>query len=144
MARVTPEDVQVWLEPTKLRIETQDDIDPLAGSVESLVLGRLDSQFDVSTWIDEASTPAAVKTVIAMHTAAWYYNSVYSESGDGGNTYADKLMQMADQYLDRMLDGTLVIEEATDGPGISGLLSYYPTDAEDETDPRAFAMGDVF
>lgn len=150
MAHVTVKEVQSWLEKTKLRIDQDDELVE-EEQVAPLVLGRLASRFTVSGWTDATSTPEAVRKVIAMLVAAARYNAAYSETAeDAGNPYALKLEQFAWDLVERMLDGSFVLTDVTlDGPGVEGILSFYPTDAstsiDDETDAgRAFTMGQVF
>lgn len=150
MAYITPEDAQSWLEATKLRIDSNDEL-PEEPNASAYTLGKLASVFDTSIWTDDLDTPDLVKRVIAMLVAAWRYNRLYSESdSEAGNPYANKLETMANEIIDGLVAGTIVLtDETTSGPGVEGTLSFYPTDSstliDDEDDSgRKFSMGKVF
>lgn len=146
---ITLDEVQIWLEATKLRLASDDELveEP---PTSTYVLARLSGAYDTSTWSDASSTPALVRQIISMLVAARRYNKTYSEASDAGNPYADKLEQQAMTMLEQIVDGTLALEEiTTEGPSVSGTLSFYPTDSstliDDEDDAgRAFSMGARF
>lgn len=149
MALVTVDEVQAWLERSKLTLAPDDTL-PEEQTASEVVLSRLSTKFDVTKWTSTASTPKLVRKIIAMLVAAWRYNTVYSETGDSGNPYADKLEARAELLLQQILDGALVLQDVTnDGPAVKGTLSFYPTDAStainDKNDKgRVFTMGQVF
>lgn len=150
MAYVTVDEVQSWVEPTKLRFDHDDEL-PEEANASTYVLARLATVFDTSNWTDNTDTPQLVRKVIAMLVAAWRYNRIYSESDlEAGNPYANKLEQMANDILTGLVNGSMVLtDETISGPGVEGTLAFYPTDAssliddEDDSD-RKFSMGKVF
>lgn len=146
MSLVTIQDVQNWLERSKLTLDSDDDLLEETHA-RSIVLSKLATRFDTSTWVDSDSTPKLVRTIISMLVAAYRYNAVYTEvPNPETETYGDKLEQRAMDLLQQVVDGGLVLEEATDGPAVTGTLSFYPTDAstarDDEDDAGIkFTMG---
>ena len=150
--RITSADVQVWLEPTKLRIDSGD---PLAEEVPAseIVLSKLATRFDTSGWTDENDTPDLVRNILGMLVASYRYNSVYSETEDAGNPYADKLADMADNLIMGIMDGTIdLIDETLQGPTVTGTLEFLPTDKTGVNDLSPFGpeegvrfkIGDVY
>ncbi len=136
--RITSADVQVWLEPTKLRIDSGDSLAEEIPASE-IVLSKLATRFDTSGWIDETDTPDLVRQVIAMLVASFRYNSIYSETEDAGNPYADKLKDMADNLIMGILDGSIdLIDEPLQGPAVTGTLEFFPTDKTGADDLSPF------
>lgn len=149
MALVTVNEVQAWLESTKLRLGHDDEL-PEEVHLSRMVLSKLATRFDISAWVDETTTPDLVRTIIAMLVAAARYNKQYSESdSQAGNPYANKLEGLAYDMLEQLITGEMLLTDATDGPGVEGTVAFYPTDAsslldtEDDSD-RKFSMGQVF
>jgi hypothetical protein len=154
MALITLDEVQPWLEESKLRLAQDDElVEEVTAS--PLVLGKLAARFDTSTWVDENTTPEIVRKCIAMLCAAWRYNKHYSESEDGaGNPYANKLERMVwgdpPDFMGGIIGGILAgsIDIGTvDGPAAEGTIAFYPTDAAeiiDEGQAAKFSMGKVF
>lgn len=150
MALVTVAEVQAWLESTKLRLDHDDELLEEV-HLSRMVLSKLATRFDTSAWVDETTTPDLVRTIIAMLTAASRYNKQYSESdAQAGNPYANKLEGLAYDMLEQLLTGEMLLTDVTDdGPGVTGTVAFYPTDAssliddEDDSD-RKFSMGQVF
>ncbi len=136
--RITVADVQVWLEPSKLRLDSDDSLaEEIPASEE--VLSKLATRFDTSLWLDENDTPALVRQIIALKVACFRYNSIYSESDDAGNPYADKLCSMADNLIMGIIDGTInLIDEPLQGPSVEGTLAFFPTDATGANDADPF------
>ena len=150
MARIELSDAQAWVEKTKL---TFAELDPdLLQQVESQVIARLSGQFETVTWVDAATTPKMVKSVIAMLYVAWYYDRSYSEDQEQGNDYAALLRASAEALMTGILDGSVDLPEVPGSPEPGG-PSFYPTDAssalsptlEDPSlGPAAFSMGAKF
>jgi len=136
--RITPADVQVWLEPTKLRIDSGDSLAE-ENAASEIVLSKLTTRFDISDWTDTTDTPDLVRQIIAMLVASFRYNSIYSETEDAGNPYADKLKDMADNLIMGILDGSIdLIDEPLQGPGVTGTLEFFPTDKTGSNDLTPF------
>jgi hypothetical protein len=147
MARIEVADANAWTERTKL---TFNDLDSaLLTQIENIVLARIGTQIDASTWISPATTPSMIKTVIAMLYVAWYYDRTYSEDQEQGNDYAALLRAQAEVLLVGILDGSVNLPEVPDQDEPGG-PSFYPTDdssalcptAEDPSlGPASFSMG---
>jgi hypothetical protein len=149
-ALITVDEVQTWLESTKLRLATDDALAE-ESPASTIVLAKLASVFDVSGWTTAVATPKLVRKIISMLVAAWRYNALYSETdAEHGNPYADKLEKLAWSLLDGIILGQLVITEILDeGPAIEGIIDFYPTDASTAVDDEdnagiAFSMGRIF
>lgn len=144
---ITIDDVQPWLETSKLRINTDDEL-PEEPIMSEFVLARLASRLDVSTWIDESTTPELVRYIIGMLVAAMRYNKYYSETADdGGNPYADKLEAMAENLIVGILEGDIIIIGVPNAVSSTGTIAFYPTDIvglEFPEEARRFSMGKIF
>lgn len=134
MARIKVEEAQAWGEPTKLKIETLDSF--LLAHIESEVIGQLQGVLDVSTWIDQTTTPSLVRTIIAKMYVSWLYRRQYSEDTDAKNPYAQDLDTNAKMLIAGLVAGTIEIpgQPNTD---ITNPV-FYPTDASSLLDPRDF------
>jgi hypothetical protein len=134
VARITVGEAQAWVESSKLAIASLDT--NLLPQIELQVLSRLATQYDVSTWSNEATTPKMVRSVIAMLYVAWYYDRQYSEDQEAGNDYAAMLRAQAESLTVGLLDGSVEPDpdnpSATDEPGGP---SFYPTDASSALEP---------
>lgn len=133
--RVTVEEVRALAERTKLKIETLDT--ELLLHMEEEVIDRLSAQIDavtIASWVDVATTPKLIRTIISRKYFAWFYFRQYSEDvGTSENTYANKLDASAEMLLAGILDGSIII------PGITtdiSTITFYPTDASTATDPK--------
>jgi hypothetical protein len=148
---VTTEDVQAWLETTKMTVSSLDI--ELEQQIASETLGALQGKYPsyVSSWVDATSTPVIVKKVIAMQLAAWMYLRQYSESDDSV-PYANLLLQKAGELLAGLSSGATDIIEV---PGLptSGQPVFFPTDVSSATiptpdspsdGPPKFSMAQVF
>jgi hypothetical protein len=149
MTHIDPADANAWAEQTKLKIATFDAA--FLDQIEAQVLGRIASQFDVSTWVDPTTTPKMVKSIIAMLYVAWYYDKTYSEDQESGNDYAALLRAQAESLMMGILDGSINLPEVPNQE--PGGPSFYPTDdssamcptPEDPSlGPAKFSMGSIF
>lgn len=134
MARITPAEAQAWGEPTKLKITTLDT--ELLAHLEEEVLGQLAGIYDVSTWVDNTSTPKLVRTIIAKTYVCWYYQRQYSEDTDAGNPYAKSLATNAQMLIDGLIDGSITLPDVPTSQGQTA--TFYPTDESSLLDPRDF------
>jgi len=149
MARIVVADAQAWLDGTKLTIATLEPA--LLAQVESQIVSSLDNAFDITGWVDDTTTPAIVKTIIAMNYVAWLYDRSYSEDQEQGNDYAALLRAQAAALLAGLVDGSIVIPgQETENIGTpeffptdaSSVLA--PTDLEPSLGPASFNMWGVF
>lgn len=140
--------VQAWLEPTKLTVSEVDTA--LEGHVVQEVLGAIGSVYDVSGWIDSATTPSLVLTIMSMKYASRFYARVYSEN-PGEAKYAIRLAEDANTLLAGVVDKSFQLVEITDDDTSSPL--FYPTDVSSAQDPTAddpslgpaaFSMGRIW
>lgn len=150
MARITVEDVQGWVEPTKLPVEVLDL--NFLPQIETEVLALLGTVYDTAGWVDATSTPSLVRVIIAKLYAGWLYDRYYSENQAERNEYAQMLKDNANMLISGLTDGTVEI------PGIpptSGNdASFYPndisssmapgTDGDWSLGPAKFSMGKMF
>lgn len=146
MAVVTLQQVQAWLESTKLTLSAYDAELELVAQTQ--VFAAVAGQYDVSGWADNTSTPALISEIISMLIASWTYRRQYSEDSDADNWYAIWLEGKANSILDAILGGTLALVGGTPlaGDG-AGSPSFYPNDNTefDETGSEIkFAMGSVY
>ncbi len=150
-------DVNAWLEPSKLALTSQSDVNQERhDQIKTQVFGVLETIFDTTLWVDEDHTPTAVQSVLAMLYAAWTYDLTYSDDAET-NVYADKLRAVANLQLQTILNGTLVLiddntGQANTATNISG-PEFFPNDLSSSMDPSddfpsngppSFTMGSVF
>lgn len=152
MARISVAEAQAWAEASKLDIITLDPA--LVAQVETIVLGQLGRAYDPLTvqllWVNEATTPQIVRTLIAMKYVSFFYDRQYSED-EGRNPWARRLDNLADDLLEAVMRGDVDIPEIAGVTGIARAPRFYPTDSSSEEagptaeDPSAgppkFSMG---
>lgn len=141
MAHVGVDDVNTWLEASKLSVsEIEPGLDVYA---TGLIVGALISRFDTTTWVDEATTPSLVKQLIAMLYAAAFYRREYSEDlVDGtGLNWAQWLESSAGGYVSQIVSGVIDII-GLPGEVDAGLAlpAFYPTDESSIDEPAFFAV----
>ncbi|SRR6266487_3629 len=149
MARISVDDVKAWVESTKLNPQALD-LDQLS-QIEEEIFARINSIYDVSGWIDRASTPRLIQVIIAKSYTGWLYDKFYSENQSDSNHYASLIKMNAETLILGILDGTIEI------PGViasnPASASFYPNDASSAlipTDqdmslgPAKFSLGKVF
>lgn len=128
---VTLAQVQSWLQDTKYTLPEVDN--ELEGSASDKVIGFLHQRYDVSGWVDAASTPDLVIRLIAMLTAARTLRKAISED-DGDTLYPDWLEKRVMMMLEGLVDGSISIpgeEPDPDSPLGSGPV-FFPTDQATE------------
>jgi hypothetical protein len=149
VARISIEEAQAWSEPTK---GTLSDLDAaLLIQVEDQVMSMLaSSKYDISLWIDAASTPGLVRSIIAMDYVAWLYDRQYSEDSDEGNAWAKMLRATVLANINGILDGTFTLDGIPVVAEGQGTASFYPNDessaacptwGDTSTGPPKFSMG---
>jgi hypothetical protein len=146
------DDVQPWLEVSKLRLDTDDKLleEPFQSEFVKSRLASCD--IDVTVWIDAATTPSLIKSIIGMLVAAQRYNTYYSETDEeAGNPYANKLEERSMLLLEGICAGTIDLLDITDDPATTGFGSvlFYPDDdvgvlEENKEEAVRFSMGKVF
>ncbi len=148
MSHIEIRDAQAWVEKSKLDLKSVMDWE-LETQVSSQVLGRVAQAFDVSSWLDRDTTPTVIRSIIAMHYVAWWYDRTFSTDNEA-NVYANKLREAADAYLQNILDGLVPIDGVTNS---TGSPVFYPTDASSAMEPTpedpslggsTFSMGTVW
>ena len=155
MARITLPQAKAWLEPTKLQHPSALDADLLV-QVEAEILGQLATAFDISTWVDENTTPKIVQTAIAKMYAATFYDRAYSEDvSKADSSYVARLLANSAMIVTGIITGSIIIVELPPGVGGESPI-FYPNDNSSIQDPRdndgadtslgpaAFSMGQVF
>jgi hypothetical protein len=135
MPRVTPQEVQSWLEGTKSDLAGSLDSDFLR-QIEARVLGQIASAYPVSAWVSVGTTPELVRVCIAMKYAAWFYRRTYSEEGET-NQYATLLDTSANALITGIINGSIILPDATSATTVAG-PSFYPSDASSALDPINF------
>ncbi len=152
MPLIDVDDVQPWLEVSKLRLDSDDKLaeEPFQSEFVKSRLASCD--IDVTVWIDALTTPTLVKQIIGMLVAAHKYNTYYSETDEAaGNPYANKLEDRAGLLLEGICAGTIDLLDAIDDPATTGFGSvlFYPDDntgalEADKEEAVRFKMGTVF
>lgn len=129
MTHFKAEEANAFLADTKLDIGTSID-NALEQQMTLQVLPRLATVYDTSTWVDENTTPALVRSLIAMLYVAEIYDKVYSDnSDDSTSNYAFVLKRTVMSNIAGLLNGTVVLPEFPDvATGIDTPL-FFPNDA---------------
>lgn len=150
MANIELADAQAWIEPTKLTLSALDV--QLEAQVTTQIYSRLLGTFETTSWNTPATTPAIVRSIIAMYYVAWVYDRAYSDDAEA-NAYAQLLRQYADANIAGLIAGTIELVELPDANvGVSS-PSFFPNDAssarqptpENPSDgPPSFTMGTIF
>lgn len=149
MPRITKENVQGWLDRSKLTILALD-LDFLA-QLEEEILARINSVYNTSLWVDVNSTPLLIQAIISKKYASWHYAKSYSENTEDDNEYAQRIDDNAEMLINGILSGIIEVpgETAINNPG----PSFYPNDASSAMEPTfedpslgpaKFSMGTVF
>lgn len=124
MAVVTLQEVQQWLEKTKL------ELDVLSGSFEetarSMTFGEVAQQYTVTTWLDEVTTPTLIRKIVSMRIAGWTYKAAYSED-TGQSPYGDWLLEQAANLVLSIVAGKIVLTDVIIGSTTSAPATFLPT-----------------
>lgn len=101
--------VQGWLEATKSAPSLASGLDPaLEEAAKNLVFARVGRVYDITLWVDQASTPALVTAAESMLIAAWIYYRQYSEvTAEDENKYAVRLEEMAENLVSGIESGII-------------------------------------
>lgn len=138
MARITEAEAQAFGEQTKLDV-TLDAA--LLAHVEAQVLGDLGRVYDPATiqalWVDSATTPQLVRSLIAMRYVSLFYDRAYSED-EGRNPWARRLENMANDLTEAIAMGNVDIPEISGVVGVARAPLFYPNDdSSSQTGPTA-------
>lgn len=150
MTSIALSDAQAWIEPTKLTLSV---IEPeLEAQITTQIFSQLLGVFDTTAWVNPASTPAIVRSIIAMYYVAWVYDRAYSDDAEA-NAYAALLRSYADRNIAGLIAGNIELVELPDANvGVSS-PSFFPNDASSAREPTqdspsdgppAFTMGTIF
>lgn len=143
MAHINETDANAFVDGAKLAKLSSLDIDiAFEANFSDEVIGSLSSAFNVSTWVDQASTPNLVRRIIAMKYIGWYFQRVYSENEDTSN-YGVMLINEADRLLQGLITGSIQIPGLPDGVD-TGLNSVSFEPRETDCTGPVFAMGQIF
>jgi len=144
MARISVAEAQAWGESSKLKITSLDA--SLLAHVEAMVLAEIGRAYDPlliqALWVNDATTPQIVRTLIAMRYVSLYYDRQYSED-EGRNPWGRRLENMAKSLSEAIQTGAVDIPEITGVTGIARSPRFYPNDASSaeagatEEDPSA-------
>lgn len=149
MTLITVEDVRGWVETSKLDIQSLDM--SFLPQLETEVLARLSTVYDVTSWLTPSTTPSLVRVIITKMYSAWIYDRAYSENQSQPNEYAFKLRENAEMLITGLTDGTIELPGIT--PISSPNPSFYPNDASSAQEPTIedpslgparFSLGKVF
>lgn len=150
MASIELADAQAWIEPTKLTLSALDE--QLEAQIVTQIYSRLFGTFNTTTWNSPATTPAIVRSIIAMYYVAWTYDKYYSDDAEA-NAYAERLRAYADANIAGLVAGAIELIELPDANvGVSS-PTFFPNDASSANSPTrdnpsdgppSFTMGTVF
>ncbi len=141
---INVDDVQSWFTEDRLLLDG-DDLLTEETDVSNEVKSSVASRYDVSIWVDRATTPTLIRSVISCRVAAIRYRKQYADQLEETN-YADWLDNWFMMTLEGIINGQIQLLDATDlttalasaGP------KFFPTDVSSVDDPAAFSMGKTF
>lgn len=141
MAFISLQEAQQWFKGDRL-VFTAVQVELEATAME-IVTSAVRVRYDVSTWVDGASTPGLIRKIVSLLHGAWYFNSVAGESlqMEYGKTYGDKLESLAMLLLAGIAGGSTPLDDLE--PTISATeIAFYPTDDSTTAGdtPRVFSM----
>jgi hypothetical protein len=146
MAYASDADVQIHLPMDKINWdEIPDDKERAVEDSDRTIRGYLLAVLDSATldlWIDPDSTPEQVRQVSGLLTAALVYRLRYSEDSLDDPQYAQNLYNMAMGMIEKILNGTIVLEGVDDVTTEFDNTYFLPNDAT--TDTPKFTMGARF
>ena len=151
MAHITTAEVNAWLEATKLNLSSVDAT--LEGHSSEIVIDRLAAVFNVSTWVNESTTPKLVRTLISMYYASYIYDRAYADDATDTSNYAFILRRQADAIIIGLLAGTIIMPEDPVAATAHIDPAYFPNDLSSANSPSSdfpsdgppsFTMGQVF
>jgi hypothetical protein len=112
------DDINTHLPDDKAKMDDSEDdslqIDA-ARYVRSLLAGYF-SPTILSSWNTPANTPDAIRGIAGRIIAAKYYARLYSEDVDTVSAYAQWLYDQANNSIDGIRSGTLVVLDSNDNP----------------------------
>jgi hypothetical protein len=126
MSHVIAEEVQVWLNNTRLTLSEIDD--QFEAAAASVIFARVATRYDTSGWVNDATTPGIVRVALSRLIAAYEFRKAYSEvTADTAGSYADWLEVGAMSIADSIANGII------DLPGVSETTSpssplFWPND----------------
>jgi hypothetical protein len=150
MARINVQEAQAWSESSKLPVSSLDTV--LETQVTNLIFPRLAvAGFPITTWTNESSTPALIRTLIAMYYVAALYDKHYAQEEEE-SSYASTLRNLADSNIAGLIAGSVELAEY-ELPVLGGTPSFFPNDTSSSMEPTAdspsnggpsFTMGTIF
>jgi hypothetical protein len=150
MAHISVTEANAWTEPTKLTLASIDA--NIETQIINLIFPRFKTAgFPTTSWTNEASTPALIRTIIAMHYVAWQYDKHYAQEEEA-SAYAALLRVQADANIASLLTGDITLDEFV-LPLDPGTPTFFPNDLSSSLEPTidtpsdggpSFMMGTVF
>ena len=137
----TASEANAFLDSTKLDIGTSID-NALADQMSLQVLPHLATVYDTSSWIDDASTPALVRSLVAMLYVAALYDRVYSDNADDTTSnYAFLLRRTVQSNISGLINGSLILAEDPDVAVGVDTPVFFPNDTSSQLNKAAGCEG---
>jgi hypothetical protein len=139
MSYLSTQDVQTWLQNTKYKISSVEE--GFESAAVAYTFAEVAQRYDTSTWLNSASTPQLILTLLSMQVAAYELRRAAGEE-DGRTTYADALDSRASAMCSAIVSGAVILPGAVvSDTGALGLgPSFFPDFGADQRDP----MDDTF
>lgn len=131
MPRIDILDVQAWVESTKLNPASLDTAQ--LDQLETEVLAQISSVYNITGWVDKATTPRLVQVIIAKTYTGWLYDKYYSENQTAPNQYAKMVKANATTLIAGIRDGSIEIPGVTAENPIAA--TFYPNDLSSSIAP---------
>ena len=149
---INVEDVQSWLTEDRLLLDADDGLSEET-NVSNEVKSAVESRYDTSLWIDRATTPTLIRSIISARVAAIRYRKAYADQLEE-ESYADWLDMWYKMQLEGIISGQIQLLDATDLTAAlaSSAPTFHPDDTSSIDDPpflpgegpAKFSMGKIF
>lgn len=114
-----------------------DDEADMEMTQSRIIFGRLSRAYDTTEWVDSATTPSLIRSLIAMRMAAYVWLRAHGDIDKGLNSYGMLLLDQNDELLKMIEDGEIGLEGVTYDESASSSETYAFTDPN-------FTIGQVF
>lgn len=108
MAYLTVGLLNAWIDHDR-QIDLTSIEAELESQLSSQVITSVSGIVDTTSWVDVATTPMIIKSIIAMQYMGRFYQRVYIEDVNDYDFYGNQLLLKADKLLDQIISGEVSI-----------------------------------
>jgi len=136
------DDINVHLPTDKIEVDSAL-YELLQLDAERIVRGYLSGQIastTLATWTSPASTPELIRAIAGRLVASFWYRERYSEDSLDDPIYAQTKYNEAIQWLQNIIDGTMLLPDADGEMTIGGVFTELDFLPNNKTDGPYFTM----